>query len=48
VRHRRQPAPAREAERDPERDPDDDRDPEPEQDALEARNDVRAELREQP
>ena len=41
-------AQTREPERDAERDPDDDRDREAEQDPLEARDDVRAELREEP
>src|SRR5581483_3918483 len=48
VRHRRCAPDPREAERDPERDPEDDRDREPEADALEAGQDVGAELGEEP
>ena len=48
VRHRPDARPPRESERDAERDPGDHGDHEPEADPLEARDDVGAELREQP
>ena len=48
VRHRQRAGPARHAERDAETDADDRRDAESEDDPLEARDDMRSEVREQP